>query len=800
MFKKFFRSKLQKGQSMVFLAISAPILFFMIAAAADFGWLYLNQVRLQNAADAAATAGAKQLIAPAANLEDYYYTNLVSNYDKNFQRLVKSNVISLRNTHDGDRAAQLYAHINLAEAKELDDVIDVGRDNLTTGNYPNEHPSGWGKVQLGHILYGSDLQDFKTLYYVIVLSEKLNHLFPGIFDYFERFFPVMGLEARAMAVAKITHYRIEPNDSLHGISLYEQMKSIRSSKEIYVNWQQIKEYAETKLTVEMLKEKFNIDVQYDKNGNVIKNYGEEVARMIAVGAKGNEYVEGNFYRTEMVTLHGWTRPTNGQGVEYGKKTDQRNYGALFVDFRVDTNDSGIRADRDPPSTETEFNLKANPQDRKILNTDTFKNPRGSDYRKISGKDVFKLRIHDVINVGKWTGSRYDFVYNVRGDIANDKDAYDPLDIYIESEESYSNPSSGNTVHQMIINVNAPNTASNTRPIFFYYDGPQKYSGKGQEFWNEDWRETWKHLLPDSYSSFGDGLDDDYFGNQRNSLPVILNLYADFRGVLFVPNSPVVINGHNHSFEGFIVAQKFLKLKTATDFPAFAISPPSEYKYFKDDRGNEYYRNPDGLAYYHKKAEGCIRYIQVVTSINSNNQRVINYRDVIYTKDPLIPASKNPVDDDITLADNIYMTPTGEFYTFSPSVNKVAYRYTWVNQEKANPLRSFKTWEKPYVKVHPMYIDEFGNVQYKYLDNADSYNERPVPRDSEWHSNYNSNSLGYSKVDDLYEVILKPSAFNIRAAKYNSYDRIVLVDYTKLNDKNRNINDVFFTTIRADWVD
>lgn len=58
MLKKFFKSLTQKGQVLVFYGLMIPTLFMFVGAAADFGWLYLNQSRLQNAADAAANAGA----------------------------------------------------------------------------------------------------------------------------------------------------------------------------------------------------------------------------------------------------------------------------------------------------------------------------------------------------------------------------------------------------------------------------------------------------------------------------------------------------------------------------------------------------------------------------------------------------------------------------------------------------------------------------------------------------------------------------------------------------------------------
>ncbi|MBQ3336340.1 MAG: pilus assembly protein, partial [Selenomonadaceae bacterium] len=48
----------QRGQVLVFYALLIPFLFLCIGVGLDLGWYYLNVSRLQNAADAAALAGA----------------------------------------------------------------------------------------------------------------------------------------------------------------------------------------------------------------------------------------------------------------------------------------------------------------------------------------------------------------------------------------------------------------------------------------------------------------------------------------------------------------------------------------------------------------------------------------------------------------------------------------------------------------------------------------------------------------------------------------------------------------------
>lgn len=788
---KFFQDMKQQGQALVFLAISAPLLFTFIGAAADFGWLYFNQARLQNAADAAVIAGAQQLINRDSLLEDYEFAGLVSNFDDGLAEMIETKTISKRNTEYGDNMAKKYAQLTLdsrpikdiqnADESTKVEIVDISPargSNVVTDTTPDE----WGKVKFSRILYGTDVEDYDTLYYTVTLSEQLNHFLP-IMDYFD----FIKFNAKAVAVAKITHYSLkeaEPTDNTifpHGLSIYAQMRTLEQKK-TFANWWQIK-YGYDAVTKEDRKRLYGTDDTMT------------IARMRSVQAKGNEYVIGgdrngniNYYRTETLTLSGWSAASTGNGnIRSGSQKDQRNFDSLFIDLKADVSNSNFKDQETGSTQNTQYNLKyvsSTDNNKSITATETFSNG-------LSGSDIFKFRIHDLINIGKYNSStgKYEYVYKVR----EDRDAPDPLYIYIENEDNYVDGTAANSVRQMIINVNAANTSADDRPMFFFYDGPQKYDDKGkkQNTWSEKWRESWKYL---GYEN------SDYINNNRNSLPVIFNMYANFRGVLFFPNSPLVINGNGYNFEGFIVAQKFLQLKRATDFPEKAQNPPSGYYLYKDPKGNEYYKNDDDIVYYHKAAQGGTRYIQIITGKNRSNQKVIRYRNVIYadaTHSDITVASKNPVDDDITLADNIYMTNDGQYVHIPKNSASILYTYTWMNEEKSNMLDVFKDYEKDYVRIYPMYIDKMGNVQYKYLTGDYKYDERPVSNDTAWHTNWNPNNLGYSKVDDDHEIIYKPSAFKLGTVKYNSYNKIRLVNYTHLGGT---LQDIFFTTIRSSWVD
>ena len=118
---------------------------------------------------------------------------------------------------------------------------------------------------------------------------------------------------------------------------------------------------------------------------------------------------------------------------------------------------------------------------------------------------------------------------------------DPLYIRIESEpaKNANGAAQGNSPQQIIININVSNLADGKRPLFFYYDGP---------------------------------LED------RDPVPVILNLNANFKGVLFMPEVPVVINGNGHTFEGFIVAKEFRYLSTSGEQVKYSIKGETDKKY------------------------------------------------------------------------------------------------------------------------------------------------------------------------------------------------------------------------------
>ena len=66
-----FKKIKQRGQSMIIFTLLMPVLIVFTGAGIDLGWYYFNVSRLQNAADAAALAGARALIDNDENFSEY---------------------------------------------------------------------------------------------------------------------------------------------------------------------------------------------------------------------------------------------------------------------------------------------------------------------------------------------------------------------------------------------------------------------------------------------------------------------------------------------------------------------------------------------------------------------------------------------------------------------------------------------------------------------------------------------------------------------------------------------------------
>ena len=143
------------------------------------------------------------------------------------------------------------------------------------------------------------------------------------------------------------------------------------------------------------------------------------------------------------------------------------------------------------------------------------------------KDVINVNVcYEKRDVANLPESEVSFKYN-----SNERNLQDPLFVKIESEE-FNTKEVTNTVRDISINIGeeADNTVKINdqyiyRPLVFFYDGPVDV--------------------------------DNERGKGRKSNTVVVNLKANFRGIIFAPNSPVQVIGNQKEFYGFIIAQSII---------------------------------------------------------------------------------------------------------------------------------------------------------------------------------------------------------------------------------------------------
>ena len=491
----------------MFHAFLFPLMFLFVGVAVDLGWYYLTVSRMQNAADAAVTAGVQKFLSGGDEslYSDYKDSALI---DKVPSHVIKDPVtgeahIADRDKSDGDTEAKVYVKKNIAKdsATWSDDKI---ADDWTKND-----------TSFKSVLWGYDMEDKNTLYYQVVLEADVAHLFmPGWFE---------PMHATVSAVSKLTRYYLPKSVPIYeyekGPNLFEQMKAVELA-ETYDSW-------------DTIRDKYIAIYQAEHPGASVAeartNYGRPMANARSVVSTGNWTVSGKKYRTETLTLT-------------GNNTNQTNKDDIFIDWQADIT-TKVTTNGDVTSTSGGWNKNA---------TST----------------SLSQRIYGLVN--------YDVPHAVR----SDKSPPDPLYARIESEPMNAGIGTYATssVHQIIININTANTAYTLekigtdengnavykkvytyRPILFFYEGPEDLNGKT--------------------------------GGDRDSLPVILNLNADFRGVLFAPNSPVVVNGNGHSFEGMVIAKSFVKLATSGTNKNTDITGLT---FYTDNYGNiQYQKNSDG---------------------------------------------------------------------------------------------------------------------------------------------------------------------------------------------------------------
>lgn len=570
MFKKlrdFFKSKKQKGQSMAFFAAAIPFLCLFVGASMDFGWMYYNQSRLQNAADAAARAGAKTLVGGQENaiggvvndeapLSEYHLTQFVSNSDPGLLLMQEKSIISKKEKNQlknnkpaaGDSIAKIYAEADLKGTKQDPSKAKV---RLVEDDNIGVDSSGYENIKFESTLWGPNADDEDALFYTVTLSTKLQHLFGGIMENFG----IAQLPSVATSAVKISYGEA-------GQPLYIQMKQ-REKHETYSSWEEVK-------------------VQNGNNATTANN------RSVLTG--GSYYSKGNFNRVEASLLSG-NSFASSKGNPYKTGIDQTAFDDLFIDFQGEMNRNlTINGDED-----LDPNTVSGNWDYWLSGNDLYNNTTKQH-------EQYYFRVHfPIMIVSKYA-------------IRKGKQAPDPLYAFIE-QEPIKQPvtlSDGTTytrgnmssVRQIIINNDIANTNEATdRPIVFFYEGPEipyapstpdpNLTDKNKTrspMSTEDWFKLLVEMKKQAHTDHPKYYDEDgdYIG-ERPFLPVIVNLYRDFRGIIFTPNNPVIINGNGKKFEGFVVAREFRRLKNYSDFQSARYADGS-------DKGTPIYVYPDVSTY------------------------------------------------------------------------------------------------------------------------------------------------------------------------------------------------------------
>lgn len=476
----------QRGQVAVLYALLFPILLLCGGVGLDLGWYYLNVSRLQNAADAAALAGAREIAIASNNIyftkglkenklpgEKIEYTKIFTsgfgslpNYEEKLSGLDDAAFAKSRIT------AENYVRKNLGDERkptgtEQKELIAIDSYSVSKAD-EDKQVKGTVTLYAERIL---DVKDDKLvpMYYVVELNEKIRHFFlPGWFN-------DMDAPVRAV-VALLPH----DTDLMTKVQILEK-------KNVIGNW----EY----------------QTYYKDRDGVYQGDWQQIQDSKI------HYTNGNTYRTEKVTVKG-----------------SNNKDSLNIDFRWDTQKKSTANTQDwdllPASEVINYGYQdgwskylAN-QYRIRFNAD-FNTPYNTRHPKDPTPDVLWIRIEsDPINNLSYIGK--------------------------DENKHYSY----NSVRQITININQANTAKYTdaesnkgvpgsykyRPLFIFYDGPE----------NLDF-----------------ALDEK--GNQiRRAQPFVVNLNADFNGIIFVPESPAIIRGNGHTWNGFIIARSFVVAVTEDD--------------------------------------------------------------------------------------------------------------------------------------------------------------------------------------------------------------------------------------------
>ena len=255
------------------------------------------------------------------------------------------------------------------------------------------------------------------------------------------------------------------------------------------------------------------------------------------------YEKGNKYRTESITVKDGTEfATDANG---NNKYSWEELETINIDFAQDVKFSGRFTEDWDIGYEKPTGI-TNMQAMSMSSTVTL--------------DQLNFRVHADINFNAPYLTRPSKTYP---DVLWARIESDPMWTQLQNKVM----TQLNSVRQIILNMNASNMDEKYRPLGIFYEGPE--TNANNPFLKAEERPA--------------------YSNIRVSQPVILNLNADFVGFLYMPNSPVVLNGNGKKFQGFIVAKEYRVLKAAEDF----YLESGKY-YNNESKTKEYFKIYDGM--------------------------------------------------------------------------------------------------------------------------------------------------------------------------------------------------------------
>ncbi len=616
------KEKFQRGQAMLLYALLVPVMVLFVGVGLDLGWYYLNVSRLQNAADAAALAGAYKIISSDEEFKDYDESSV-----RLVENILDNEPIELSTVGDGFAAS--YALKNLSPNTDAETVQQSGNSYIMN--------DAWGIGSSSEIkMTPSFYKIGEKYYYAVSLEEKIRHFFmPGLFE---------SMNAPVISVALITKTAEEPE--VVPPKEIEQIETVLNKNVIVGNWEVQNYYrylnsASNDPDSEL--EATRPGAKLTRTASFSKRFGFDVYTSAWNMFQDDKvhYKNGDLYRTETINVF-----DDVKLVDYSKTGAQRYSDDNMASYGKTGNGSNVKNPTANGSSVQKTKASSNGNDTTSYTYNTPGNPYIAEdldsididfqpevgwkadsvypyqdwdlqfgYDKWSNQHVDgsgrtgigvgrtgnygwsdHLRIHSTIDFGK--------AYPVRERIkSSDSSDRDILWVRIESEPMLIGPDIANgytttnlnstngifglnSVRQLIITNSAPNTGTDDRPIVIFYDGPERYSTDN---------------------------------NIRDSKPVIVYLTKDFNGILYMPNSPVVFIPNGHNFNGFIVAKKYMRLKTKEDF---------ENEIGKYDRVDNNNNVSDEGEHYREKATSDNPYFGTKHTLKDEDGNVIktNYRD------------------------------------------------------------------------------------------------------------------------------------------------------------------------------